>query len=112
MRPYFKYVNSSISEDLNRHPLPTDGPEVKRIDHSAHVTTSKEVKDCSKCGDKLAKYFLQKLRIGKIIFLIGKHLNDFWLVGWLVGLVVVIGWLDGWFLVGLFNVVYNYLNIF
>ena len=53
-------------------PLPSDGPDVKWIDHRPHMTSSQEdmtspqeVMDCRQCGKELADYLLRDLRIGK-----------------------------------------------
>ena len=67
--PECRYVGRGIDSDL---PLPSDGPDIKWIDHRTHMTSSQEnmtssqeVMDCRQCGKELADYLLRDLHIGK-----------------------------------------------
>ncbi|KAK7094086.1 uncharacterized protein [Littorina saxatilis] len=56
------YVSRGCESEL---PLPSDGLNVKWIDHAPHMTSAAEVNDCKECGKILADYLLNDLRIGQ-----------------------------------------------
>ncbi|XP_076454333.1 uncharacterized protein LOC143289240 [Babylonia areolata] len=61
-RPNYTYTTTSLQDDC--FPLPTDGPEVKLLNHGSHVGRVKDVLDCRECGEALAAYLLRDLCIG------------------------------------------------
>ena len=48
-------------------PFPSDGPDVKWINHAPHMTSAMEVNDCQMCAKELADFVLEELHIGILL---------------------------------------------